>query len=307
MFNIAKSQVEKARMRRPWGVVLMLLSGCFVGCATEQPQRSTSWLPRLRPWHNASSAKLIQMEVALIERSVGDSYLNEQLWESANEQIIPLDRKDGLAKNGFRIGTISGMLPPGLQALLTSERSCANPRRLQRQSGDSTTLLLGLTLPRCKFQLLQEGEGEVIDLEQAQCTFQVVPSIVSVGGEPKVRLQFTPTIRHGEASLLTRPAVDRSGTYSWMLQEHRPTETFANLGWEVTLGPNEYLIVGGSLSRQQTLGHQVFIRRDEPTPVQRLLVLRAARMQPGLELDDGKPLSRTPPLAVQAAMTGSKE
>jgi hypothetical protein len=107
--------------------------------------------------------------------------------------------------------------------------------------------------------------------------------------------------------MVPRPSVDRSGIYSWMLQEQRPTETYAHLSWEVTLAPNEYVVVGGRLDQPQTLGHQFFIRGDEPNPVQRLLVIRTARLQPGLESADDPSLHRNPPLALQAAMTGSRE
>ena len=100
-----------------------------------------------------------------------------------------------------------------------------------------------------------------------------------------------------------RPLADRSG---WTLQLQQPTEAYAALGWEVSLAPGEYLVVGARFDRPGTLGHEAFVRTDEPAPVQRLLFLRTAR--PGAVLDLGLPSaasdgtsSRPPPLALQAS------
>jgi hypothetical protein len=242
------------------------------------------------------------MEVALIERPVGDPYLGQELWDGVDEQVIPLDRKYAVADNGFRIGLIAGAGPARFRELLTSERSCASPRRIQRQAGDPSTLTLGLTMPRCRFELFQDGQAVVIELEQAQCTLVVVPTLTDDG---RTRLQFTPQVRHGEARQLPQPAVDRSGTYSWVLQEKRPTETYSGLKWEVTVAPNEYVVVGARSDRPQTLGHRYFVRGDEPSPVQRLLAIRTSRMLPGLLPGDEPSLDGPPPLALQAQMSAA--
>lgn len=289
-------------MRRGRGLAVMLMAGLLVGCSANETVRSTSWLSRLRPLQGPPAANAVLVEVALIERPVGDPYLNRQLWELADEQSVPLERKAIIQDNGFRVGLIGGMPPAELQALLTSERSCANPRRIQRLSGDPTTLLLGLTRPRCQFKLQQDGSPQLVALEQAECALIVTPTLAADG---RTRLQFTPQVRHGETALVPRPAQDRSGTYSWMLQEQRPTETYSAMGWEVTLAANEFLVVGGRFDRPQSLGHCFFVRADEPSPVQRLLVVRVARLRPGIAAEDEELLHQAPALAAQAALTGN--
>jgi hypothetical protein len=289
-------------MHRRWELVLLLGTGLLAGCAGGEAARTTAWRNRLRPPQGPPPSNLVLMEVALIEQPVGDPYVNQQLWDLADEQVVSLERKPVLQDNGLRIGLMSGMLPPGLQALLTSKRSCANPRRIQRAAGEPTTLMLGLTMPRCRFQLHTSGTTEVVELEQAQCTLIVTASLTTDG---RTRLQLTPQVRHGEAALIPRPAVDRAGTYSWMIQEQRPTETYTDLGWEVSLAPNEYLVVGGRLDRPDTLGRQFFVRGDEPSPVQRLLVIRTTRLRPGIAAEDEELLHRTPALAAQALLSNA--
>jgi hypothetical protein len=132
---------------------------------------------------------------------------------------------------------------------------------------------------------------------------QVVPTFTENG---KVRLQFTPQILHGERVPNPTAAPDGSG---YILQWQQATATYQALAWEVTLAPNEYVVVGTRFDREECLGHLCFLRRDEPTPVQRLLVIRTSRPAPGVEADDASETSahsasasRSPPLAVQAAL-----
>jgi hypothetical protein len=294
-------------MRHGRALLVGLLTGLVVGCATAPPERPTSWWTRLRSFQGLTGPDVIQMDVAILERPVNDAYINQELWTLADEQPVPLEHKAKLEDNGLRVCQIGGITPAGLQALLTSERSCTHHRRLQLHAGHPTTVTLGPVAPQCRFQVQQEGRAAEITLAQAELTFKVLPTLTADGG---VRLQFTPQIYHGEAILTPRPAADRSG---FLLQAQRPTEAFPALAWEVTLAPNEYVAVGAHADRAGTLGHQYFVRHDEPVPVQRLLAIRTSRSAPGVEGETGAgtgdedlTLSRSPPLALQAAWTSAR-
>jgi hypothetical protein len=275
-----------------------LLTGLCLGCTTPGAARQSSLLDQLRPFQGPTGPDVVQMDVALIERPIGEAYVNQELWELADEQVVESERRAVLEDNGLRVGQIGGMAPAGLQALLTSDLSCANPRRIQLHASNATTLTLGPRLTRCHFDLIHKNHETRVDLEQAQMVFSVLPQLVAAG---KIRLQFTPMVQHGEPTLVPRPAADRSG---WVLQENRPTERYDQLAWEVTLTPGEYVVIGTGFDRQETFGHQAFVRADEATPVQRLLVVRTARA--GTELTDPQGeetfAGRSLPLALQAGL-----
>src|SRR5262249_53098611 len=146
-----------------------------------------------------TGSDVIQMDVALVERPIGDRYINQDFWDFADEQIVALERKAVLEDNGFRIGQVGGITPAELQALLTSERSCANPRRIQLHAGKETALLLGPALAHCQFQIDHDGRSAPVILEQAQCTLEVLPTLTREG---RIQLQFTPQIHHGETTLM---------------------------------------------------------------------------------------------------------
>ncbi len=292
-------------MRQRWALLWGLLSGLFVGCATEKPLGPSSGLERFRPFHGPTGSDVVLLDVALLEGPLGDQAINHDLWAKADEQGTALEGKSILEDNGFRVGQVGGMIPAELQTLLTSERSCVNPRRIQLHANNPTTLALGPPLSQCGFQLHQEGQSKPVALDQAQCSLSVLPTLTRDG---HTRLQFTPIIQTGPALLMPGPNKDRSG---WIWNEQRPTQRYSFLSWEVTLAPNEYVLVGARFDRPQTLGFKCFVRADEPAPVQRLLVIRTTRSSSETETasspsGDDSSFHRSPPLALQAAWTSGR-
>lgn len=291
-------------MRQRRALLIGLLTGLLVGCATDETERSAPLLSRLRPFQGPTGPDVVHMQVALVECPVGDRYINEDMWSLADEQqAVDLERKAVLEDNGWRVGQVGGITPARLQALLTSERSCANPRRIEMRAGNSKTLVLGPTQAQLRYQLF-DGRAEPVPvrLEQAQCSLAVTPSLAPDG---RTRLKFTPQVRHGEAALVFRGGTGMSDV---MLQQQWPEEVYAAQSWEVALAPNEYVVIGARWDRPRTLGYESFVRPDEARPVQRLLVVRTGRAPAEAE---GEPLSgpadsessakEVPPVAFQAS------
>jgi hypothetical protein len=111
-------------------------------------------------------------------------------------------------------------------------------------------------------------------------------------------------VEHGEQIPNYRPDDNLSG---WVREVERPSKNFANLSWETTLGPNQYIVVGARFDQRQSLGFASFVQTDPSNPVQRLLVIRAARLGGNSSdpdgddvMDDKVQSSRSPVLAVQA-------
>lgn len=281
-------------------LVVALLLGVVPACASHRSARSACFHQPLTT--GLTGSDVVQMDVALVETPIGDRFVNEGLWTLTDEQMIPLEQKAVLESNGFRIGHIGATPPAELQALLTSERSCANPRRIQVHAEHSAPpLVLGPTLAQAHYQLLQGETQTPVVLEQAQCNLVVTPTVLAEG---RTRLRFVPQVKYGQTQLQTwKPNSERSG---WSMQMEQPTENYPHLAWEVTVAPNDYLVIGVRYDRPETLGYQAFVRREEAPPVQRLLVIRCSRLQ---TLDSWSELATSeqtgephtpPPLVVQA-------
>jgi hypothetical protein len=289
-------------VRQVLALLCGILTALVAGCAGGHAARPLSVFDRFRSLQTPVGPDVVEMQVALIERPLVDPFLGHDLWAEVDEQTVPLQRKLVLDENGFRVGQVGGLTPTGLQKLLTSERSNANPRRVYVHAGNPASLVLGPPMAVCHFELPHDGTIEPVTLDQVECLLSVVPSLA---GDGQVRLAFTPQLHYGQPQPVPRATEDHSG---FILRSEQPTKAYAALAWEVILAPNQYVLVGARIDRPLSLGYQCFLRGDEPAPVQRLLAIRATRTSPGLPsgelFDDGEQSSsakRPLPLVLQAA------
>jgi hypothetical protein len=284
-------------MRPTQAVLIALLA---TGCLPARQSSDTSSVARRFP--DNASADTVRIDFAFIERPPGDYYLNRTLWDLADEQAVGLEHKSALDDNGFRIGVIGGLLPADLLALLTSNRSCVDPHRVQLRAGGSTPIALGPEHACCTFTLHADGEGVPVKLDNAQCLLQVEP-VPADGG--RTTLRFTPVVKHGAAKREPRVVREVSGEYRWDMEVQQAAESYGSLSWEVTVAPGEYVVIGTRLDRDETPGQMFFLDTESAKPKQRLLVIRSGHNLP--EQSPGEPGSRrSAPLALQAGWRSAR-
>src|SRR5437867_3809962 len=96
-------------MRQGQALLLCLLNVLLAGCVAGGPGRPSSWLERRPLLQPATGPDTITLCVALIERPVGDRYLNHDLWTLADEHAVSVERRAVLEENGFRIAQVGGI------------------------------------------------------------------------------------------------------------------------------------------------------------------------------------------------------
>ncbi len=277
-----------------------LLLALLLGCVTDRGARPGGFDP-FRAGQASLGPDAVLMDVAVIERPLGDRYLNGALWDCADEHAVPLEQKTALEDNGFRVGHLIGATPSKLQALLTSERHCVKRLRQILPAGKALTLQVGRPVREARYRI---GEEPEVVLEEAQACLVTLPTLTRDGC---TRLHFTPQFRHGETVPEYEAAPDLSG---WVLSYGRRSQSYPALAWEVSLAPNEYVLVGTALDNPQALGYQCFVQDDGQAVTQRLLVIRTGRRA---DLDDDppadgaeRPAGAAPPLALQATWTTAR-
>ncbi len=288
-------------MCRWLAVMTVLAAGALAGCFSGNKDRSTARSAG-PPMAGVVGEDVVYLDVAVIERTLGDAFLTHDLWSETDEEVVhvegepavSLERKTALEKNGFRIGQIGGLLPSKLHDLLTSERSCQT-RRIELHADHETVLSCGPPWPQCRYRLIHDDRATAVEWDQARCEMVVVPSLA---GEGHVRLCFTPRIKHGEIKTAFVPIRDSDGQLRWDRHEDQTEEVYSWLGWTQTLVPNEYVIIGALLDTGDKLGEQFFLTREEDHPiVQRLMVLRATHVP----TPNHENLGRLAPLALRAS------
>ena len=78
------------------GLLPVLLAGCFTGQVTRPPAAEYA-----RASHAPLAPEGVVVDLVLLECSVGDPFLNGELWGSTDEQVVPLEHKALLAENGL--------------------------------------------------------------------------------------------------------------------------------------------------------------------------------------------------------------
>jgi len=284
-----------------------LLLAIGPGCSGAGTGTSAPWLYRLKSFHGVTGPNAVFMDVALIELPCPDAARYRDLWTFIDEgdQVVPLEKKAALEENGFRVGEV-GLNPPAeLLELLTNKRTCPGPRRIQIVAGEEERCLdLSRIRSVLTFQLWEDGRSSRVDLDKGQCCLNLAPSLTEDG---RVRLSITPKVRHASKSKMPwKPRDDRTG---WTLNFQQSVEAYPSAGFEVTLAPGEYVVVGPRLDRAETLGYRTFVYTGEDdTPiwtgeavqVQRFLVLRAWRPAGEAPPQEG-PKDGPVPLASQAS------
>jgi hypothetical protein len=283
--------------KRCWSTLLPLVSLLAAGClATAPPRDGSAWTGRLGP---GPAPGAVVIDFALLERSLGDPYLNQELWAHADQLVVGLEKRAALEANGLRVGQLVGMTPEKLHQLLKSERWCIRPHRRIVTTGQTSTEYFdpGPPLPHCDYDLCLGGKIHEIRVDQGRFCLDVTPTLTPDG---KTKLKFTPKVETGEQVLPYQPSPDQA---NWVFKIERPAKAYPELGWEVTLIPNEYLVIGAVLDQPTSLGCRALVQEAGPNPVQRLLVIRTNRSQHAADepsLDHIGRAGTSPPLALQA-------
>jgi hypothetical protein len=289
-------------MRHVQAVVLAMVVAVTGGCLTDKNSRDHSLAQvQSEPANASGTGDIFYFDVALVEQPRGDRFFNRDLWSLGDEQGVNLELKPLLEENGLRICQIGGLMPPRLHSLIISPRSCPEPRRLRAEQGKPTVIAVGPTRGHAVFQLAGQAGARRFDLDQACCQFEVVPTLED---DQRIRLRFTPRVRHGQARTTPRVETDPDGPMRWAMEAREPVEEFPQLRWECVIATNEFVVVGAQLDRAATIGPCFFLPDGAQSQKQCMLVLRASHVVLGPPKDEG--LTRVPPIAMQAAWSSAR-
>lgn len=255
-------------MRPAWWVVIVCAAA--TGCLDKTPAPSSV---RARPFMPPAVAEGLFVESVLVERPIGDAVLDQAVWVTS-APVLPPEPTALLAENGVRVAVVGGNLPPAFQSLMATEADLVNPHGLTFGGRKDAVIPTAGPIDPCTFEALTDlaGTRQPFSLRQARSGWQVRPDAIPDG---RVKLACEPQVQHGDRQEWLRPTAD--GT-RFVVHGEVPTERFPELGFEVTLGPNDYLLVGWSAASGDTLGGVLFAAVADGRPRQRLLVVRARQL-----------------------------
>lgn len=263
-------------MRWAWLAILCAAAG--TGCLNRTVWPFTRATPNAQntarsPGPTSPVTEGLYVESVLLERPAGDEVLDRELWASGLANLPP-QTAALVQENGLRVVVLSGALPPAFQKLLESEPDTVNPHGLTFAGRKEAVIPTAEPRDPCEFQVLTDlaGQRTAVTFNQARSGLLVRPEALDDG---RVKVWCEPQVQHGVRKEWLRPTADGTG---FTMQADVPVASYRTLGFDVALGPNDYLIVGWPASTTNNLGAAMFSVEANNLPRQRVLVLRAGRM-----------------------------
>ncbi len=259
-------------MRRAWAVILVACAAG--GCLTRGERPGLAAVAR--SFAPVQQVEGVYLETVILERPVGDRFLDRDLWAVTLPVGSP-ETRVLLSENGLRVGVLAGTIPQRFQTLLESDAETLSGRGLTFATRKEEVLPTSGPHERCEFALLADlaGKRTTVALKQARCGVLVRPEATA---DRRVRVWCEPQVQHGERREWLRPSADGTGFVKY---EEVPLARYPALAFDAPLGPNEYLVIGSPADQTDTLGAALFGVEANDQPRQRVLVIRARQVNPG--------------------------
>lgn len=229
-------------------------------------------------------ANALIVDTVLLERPLGDPFLNRDLWTSTFCTLTP-ETRELLTSNGLQVGILTGTYPNEFLNIVNNQAEAIAPHRLTFNHIKEEVIPSAGPIDNCKFELLADlaGKPERVTLEGARCGVLVRPERLPDG---RVKIWCEPQIQHGQREERYRTTED--GT-QLMKYEEVPTEKYPFLGFEIILRPEECLLIGSIAEQRYCLGGVLFESELNGNPRQRVAVIRT-------RVVNASPMADLPPI-----------
>jgi hypothetical protein len=239
-----------------------------------------------------AAPEAIPLDIYWARFAWGDADMNDHLWQSVQEDRIPVEVRRRLTANGLRAGVISGSPPESLVRLLAGENAIANPHPDDVPSAASL-----LEAPRVSRHLAHFDPGKVkqehaSDLleqttmlvardgelsgrtyQQAQASYAMVAAKTTAN---KVRVELTPEVIHGQPRMKwhqPQPGVTVQSVA-------RERDVFDDLTLYAELSAGEMLVIMNAPESRGLLGGVFHTTTTDGRQEQRVLLVRLSQHQP---------------------------
>lgn len=251
--------------------LVLLLQIAVAGCASilnpTTPLAETHRL--LKPI--TPTRDVIQIEMHLIDRLIGDPLMGEALWSSLSPiSSLASENRTRLNNDGFQIAMSSANPSRALQALIRNSDGSDPTRKKVSfsyavESEQETCLRVSSPPDGTKFSLESQGETREVIGKNSHCTFRLIPKNLQ---DDWVSIAMIPEIQHGDN--LFRPTATNE---QWLLNESQAQISLYQHRITSRLNVGEMIVIGLDPAKPNSLAAK-FFRPDISQKVERLIVIR---------------------------------
>ena len=270
---------------------ILLSCGAIAGCrftllANAPLVKEISDLTQRPASDTRPSLQTVSLELIFARCGSADRHLREELWGLIDEQIFDDGLRRQLHANGLRAGVITAQLPPHLAERFLPDTTAAN-QPAGVNPAENTGLFERPAAVRRLVQLLPGRGSEVVsaagipelvllehdDAEIRGGTYQEASAVFSLIAWPaadgRVRLEVTPTIKHGKSE---RTWIGEDGIFR--LETGQRKNIFQRLRFEATIPTHSMIVVGCTGESASTVGDAFFRDRAGGPDDLRVLAIR---------------------------------
>lgn len=282
---MAQNKRVRISRRLRWWAILFLTA--TLGCARwEFNERAES---PLRPPRMSSRA--VVLETCTISQFGNDEITPwDQLWRNLDEQRLPVEQRKLLARNGIRVGTATGQLPPALEEIISSHNSdrvgivVVNPlfdpgethvETWRRQVIPGQPCEISVSPPITESEILiQQSDGPPQSEEITHATGAIIVT-ASPGSDGQIVVTIQPQIRHGADK------IEYYADGEVILPRFGPTKLeLPQLATDVPLAPGETIVIASPPGMEESVGgHVLSAMRFDGETGRKLVLIRLAQTQ----------------------------
>ncbi|WP_460184176.1 hypothetical protein [Thermopirellula anaerolimosa] len=276
------------------------------GCTTLRLEGKSPLLPP------KMSPQSVVLDIFFLRIPANDAAKVDAIWRQADEQRFAREVRDRWSWAGFRVGLLSGQIPPELAELmrvsdeasplvfeetkdndvesLTDEEAPVR-RHIQTKLGNRVEVIASETYDELPFFRRDKGKLVGCSVEKAQGMFALTCSAEKDG---RIRLRMVPEIHHGDPHL--QPV---GGQGVLRLESRRDRQILEELACEATMSPGDMLLVSCLPDRRGSLGDYFLTTTQSGKREQKLLVIRLSQTQQDPLFDPqkaGQPLAANRPV-----------
>lgn len=262
--------------RMATAICLVALPACF-GCrflaappvAILDADAAAPAGPTDAPTAAKPAPRTIPVELVFVRHLENDPQLTADLWQLADEQLLPVDVRRRLNANGLRAGVVAARLPAALAARFTAAGTDA--------AGDAafdSALIEAPAVVRRTLRLLPGRENEIVtasglaevvllerdDESVRGGTYRDASAILSLRAWPaadgRVRMQVSPLIKHGPHE---RTWVGDDGAFR--LETGQRRQPLDGLRFEAEVSSEALLLIGCAGAPSSSAG-DTFLRGE---------------------------------------------
>lgn len=237
-------------------------TGChLVRFSSTEPQETPSVGDALKATkpdgHPLDGPRRVGLKIATLSGTLQDAAIDQAIWRTTDEQVVPKELRDLLRNNGLRIGLLRSSLPAEVDELMEHGGHAGQKvEPLVVNQPVNEPVKLATAEKSAEASLLIDAAGKVQGKSYKDLS-GFIRLTTSMDEQKGIVLKVTPELHHGEFKARVAPVGSVENPFEpaqMSLKTQQEEELFRDLAANIRVEQGQCLVIGLDSSRQGGLG-----------------------------------------------------